>query len=161
MTVAAFLLIALTLDAQRGGAPMPLPQGDEAQIPSPTHADLVYAIADGQKLRLDVYEPRKHTSPTPGIVLIHGGGFTNFDRSLMDGDASKLAHAGFVAFSIDYRLLAKSPSCAECVALAIAGLPERRAVDTPTCGTVSGRSRQNRCLRSLVGRTVGSAARPD
>jgi acetyl esterase/lipase len=83
----------------------PPPEGNRSQPPSPTHADVVYAVVDGQKLRLDVYEPRKHRVPAPGIVLIHGGSFIEGDRSVMDDDAAELAHAGFVAFSIDYRLL--------------------------------------------------------
>lgn len=105
ITMAAFLLATVTLAAQRGGPPTLAPQGDRPPTPSPTHEGVVYAMADGQKLRLDVYEPRKRTSLAAGVVLIHGGGFTDFDRSFMDEDASELAHAGFVAFSIDYRLL--------------------------------------------------------
>jgi acetyl esterase/lipase len=105
ITIAAFFLLPLALIAQHSSLPMPLPQANESPVPIPTHPDVVYAIADGQKLRLDVYEPRRHASPVPGIVLIHGGGFTDFDRSIMDSDASAMAHAGFVAFSIDYRLL--------------------------------------------------------
>jgi acetyl esterase/lipase len=108
ITMAALLLMTVALAAQRGGPPALVPQGDRRQTPSPTHDGIVYAIADGQKLRLDVYEPRKHPSPAPGIILIHGGGFTDFDRSIMDDDASELAHAGFVAFSIDYRLLKRN-----------------------------------------------------
>ncbi len=101
----AFLLLApLALSGQSGRLTQ-FPEGNGPQTPSPTHADVVYAVADGQKLRLDVYEPRKHSGPIPGIVLIHGGSFIEADRSVMDEDAAELAHAGFVAFSIDYRLL--------------------------------------------------------
>ncbi len=104
LTNAFILFASLTLNAQRG--PMtPPPEGNRQQPPSPTYADVVYAVVDGQKLRLDVYEPRKHNVLMPGIVLIHGGSFIEGDRSVMDDDAAELAHAGFVAFSIDYRLL--------------------------------------------------------
>ena len=102
--MAFILFVSLSLHAQSRPSTQ-LPEDNGPQTPSPTHADVVYAVAGGQKLRLDAYEPRKHNSPAPGIILIHGGGFTDFDRSLMDGDASELAQAGFVAFSIDYRLL--------------------------------------------------------
>jgi acetyl esterase/lipase len=104
VTKALILWASLAINAQRGQVTQ-LPQGNGPQTPSPTHADVVYAIAEGQKLRLDVYEPRKHSVPAPGIVLIHGGSFIEADRSVMDDDAAELAHAGFVAFSIDYRLL--------------------------------------------------------
>jgi acetyl esterase/lipase len=100
----SILFASLTLIAQSGMRPAP-PEDNRAQTPSATHADVVYAVADGQKLRLDVYEPRKHSAPAPGIVLIHGGSFVEADRSVLDDDAAALAHAGFVAFSIDYRLL--------------------------------------------------------
>jgi acetyl esterase/lipase len=100
---ALILLASLALNAQRGMTPPP--ESNRAHPPSPTHGDIVYAVVDGQKLRLDVYEPRKHSVPAPGIVLIHGGSFIEADRSVMDDDAAELAHAGFVAFSIDYRLL--------------------------------------------------------
>lgn len=99
---AVFLLAGLALAAQRPSS-LPLPQNDEP--PLPDHADVVYAITDGQKLRLDVYEPHKHRVPAPAVVLIHPGAWTSYDRSLMDSDAAELARAGFVAFSIDYRLL--------------------------------------------------------
>ena len=98
------LLISLALNAQSRPLTQ-LPDGNGSQAASPTHADVVYAVVDGEKLRLDVYEPRKHSLPAPGIILIHGGSFIEGDRSVMDDDAAELAHAGFVAFSIDYRLL--------------------------------------------------------
>jgi len=101
VTRALILLASLALNAQRGMTP---PESNRPQPPSPSHSDVVYAVVDGQKLR-HVYEPRKHSVPAPGIVLIHGGSFIEADRSVMDDDAAELAHAGFVAFSIDYRLL--------------------------------------------------------
>jgi acetyl esterase/lipase len=105
---AATLLVTEIAVGQLGGphgaTPLPLPSGNQPQTPAPTHADVVFAVVDGQKLRLDVYEPRKHSSLTAGIIVIHGGGFTDFDRTVMDSDAAALARAGFVTFSVDYRL---------------------------------------------------------
>jgi acetyl esterase/lipase len=58
-------------------------------------------------LRLDVY---KHigtaTAPRPAVLLIHGGGWTSFDKSTMQGMGNFLARHGYVAFSVDYRLFA-------------------------------------------------------
>jgi acetyl esterase/lipase len=57
---------------------------------------------------LDVYQPRAVPgSPArPGVVVVHGGGFFKGGRA--DGiavqTAEELALAGFVAFSVDYRL---------------------------------------------------------
>lgn len=64
-----------------------------------------YGAPNGQKLLLDVYQPSDQTaSSRPAIMLIHGGGWTSFDKSTMRGMGQFLARHGFVAFSVDYRL---------------------------------------------------------
>jgi para-nitrobenzyl esterase len=65
------------------------------------------------ELRLDLYEPEGdgvEASP-PGILLLHGGGFLAGDREdpRIAAIATELALRGYVAASIDYRLLAASP----------------------------------------------------
>jgi len=58
-------------------------------------------------LRLDVYKPAvTATAPRPAVLLIHGGGWTSFDKSTMQGMGNFLARHGYVAFSVDYRLFA-------------------------------------------------------
>src|SRR5580698_639074 len=55
------------------------------------------------KLAMDVVHP-KAPGQYPGIILIHGGGFSGGNRS---GDlpmATKLAENGYVAATIDYQL---------------------------------------------------------
>lgn len=69
--------------------------------------DVEYGVQGGEKLRLDIYQ-RAQTfgaRPRPAIVLIHGGGWTSFDKSTMKGMGYFLARSGFVAVSVDYRLL--------------------------------------------------------
>jgi acetyl esterase/lipase len=64
-----------------------------------------YATMNGSQLHLDVYEPApKGSGPTPGVILIHGGGWTDFDKGTMRGMGQFLARFGFVAFAVDYRL---------------------------------------------------------
>jgi acetyl esterase/lipase len=64
-----------------------------------------YASVNGTELHLDVYEPAgRGTDTRPAVVLIHGGGWTSLDKSTMRGMGRFLASAGFVAFSVDYRL---------------------------------------------------------
>ncbi len=64
-----------------------------------------YGEASGSALLLDVYRPAVLTAEThPAVVLIHGGGWTSFDKSTMHGMGEFLARAGFVAFAVDYRL---------------------------------------------------------
>jgi acetyl esterase/lipase len=64
-----------------------------------------YGTVNGTELHLDVYEPAAHGGEThPAVVLIHGGGWTSFDKSTMHGMGEFLARFGFVAFAVDYRL---------------------------------------------------------
>lgn len=68
---------------------------------------LVYREVDGERLELDVCRSEADRStPAPAILVIHGGGFVaggraqpNIRQLCLD-----LAEAGYVAFSIDYRL---------------------------------------------------------
>lgn len=56
-----------------------------------------------QKLLADVYVPRG-AGPWPGVLLIHGGGWSSGDREQVKGLAERLARRGFVAFNTTYRL---------------------------------------------------------
>jgi acetyl esterase/lipase len=64
------------------------------------------------ELRLDLYEPEgDDVEPSPpGILLLHGGGWVAGDREdeRIAAIATELAMRGYVAASIDYRLLADS-----------------------------------------------------
>jgi acetyl esterase/lipase len=67
--------------------------------------NIPYATISGTELHLDIYEPPDRGSQTrPGILLIHGGGWTSFDKNTMSGMGRFLARSGFVAFAVDYRL---------------------------------------------------------
>jgi acetyl esterase/lipase len=67
--------------------------------------NIPYATIGGTVLHLDIYEPPDRGSQIrPGILLIHGGGWTSYDKSTMSGMGRFLARSGFVAFAVDYRL---------------------------------------------------------
>lgn len=54
---------------------------------------------------LDIYEPPGGPGNShPAIVLIHGGGWTDLDKSTMARMAQFLSRSGYVCFSVDYRL---------------------------------------------------------
>ncbi len=53
---------------------------------------------------LDLCFPTNASSLRPGVILIHGGGWTGGNKSTNDGFCSSLASQGFVAATIDYRL---------------------------------------------------------
>jgi acetyl esterase/lipase len=64
-----------------------------------------YGPVNTSELGLDVYEPAERDAKTrPAVVLIHGGGWTSFDKSTMRGMGQFLARSGFVGFAVDYRL---------------------------------------------------------
>ena len=61
-------------------------------------------------LLLDLYEPDGNPdTQKPGIVLIHGGGFTGGSRGGMSTWGNAFAARGYVAVSISYRLLGDNP----------------------------------------------------
>jgi acetyl esterase/lipase len=99
------------LSAQSQTAAPSAPRIAPAQDSHPAVSELIqqdveYGKAGGEALLLDIYQPPERSShPRPAVVLIHGGGWTNFDKSTMRGMANFLAHSGFVAVSINYRLL--------------------------------------------------------
>lgn len=58
----------------------------------------------GVSHEFDAYLPAGMTQATPGVILIHGGGFTGGDKSDMANLGSRLAADGMAAFSINYQL---------------------------------------------------------
>ncbi len=65
--------------------------------------NVVYAKPGVKALKYDVFTP-KGAKNLPGIVIIHGGGWTTNDEDVMRGLARELTKGGqFVAVSIDYR----------------------------------------------------------
>ncbi len=117
MTQRAFFLgialLAITA-AARGQMPRSAPSQAPAQLPAPPvqrsppsfQADVSYGTAGGHPLLLDVYEPGESSSDLhPAVLLLHGGGWTSYDKSTMSGMGTFLARSGFVAFAVDYRLM--------------------------------------------------------
>lgn len=66
-------------------------------------SDVVYTTGAHGPLKADVYIPAAN-GPFPGIVFIHGGGWTHGDRHQMIRLIKALAEDGFVGFTIDYDL---------------------------------------------------------
>lgn len=94
----------------------PLRYRDKVFTTVDTTADLTYGSAPdinnvAEVLKLDLYEPHGDTATArPAIVLVHGGAFFFGDKKMADivDLANEYAKRGFVAVSIDYRLLAPS-----------------------------------------------------
>ena len=57
-------------------------------------------------LKLDIYQPAGDTvTKRPALVWVHGGGFTAGDKASGRAKATAFARLGYVAVSINYRLL--------------------------------------------------------
>jgi acetyl esterase/lipase len=112
-------LVALALGATLlAGCTVPRPPGDGTlryrdQVFSAvtTTNDITYGRApldNGTQvdLKLDLYQPAGDTAAKrPAVVWVHGGGFTTGDKSSGRGKATFFAQLGYVAVSINYRLL--------------------------------------------------------
>ncbi|MFW6193783.1 MAG: DUF3500 domain-containing protein [Gemmatimonadota bacterium] len=79
------------------------------------YAEAPVASADGEDrtLRLDLYRPAgsERASGRPVVLLMHGGGFVGGGRDLPENRelGRALASRGYVAASIDYRLMSDRP----------------------------------------------------
>jgi dipeptidyl aminopeptidase/acylaminoacyl peptidase len=112
------LLLALAAASALAGCTLPPPDGDPPlryrdhvfSTVSVTR-DLSYGSApDAQgnavDLKLDLYQPAGDTvARRPALVWVHGGGFTAGSKSSGATIATFYARLGYVAVSIDYRLL--------------------------------------------------------
>jgi acetyl esterase/lipase len=93
-----------------------------ADEPAPHHAitvlrNLRYRDGPSKQWQLDLAMPRDTTGkPRPAIVIIHGGGWLEGDRSSfaskrhgVPGNIEEFAVLGFVAVTINYRLSGEAP----------------------------------------------------
>ena len=65
--------------------------------------NLRYESRGAASQRLDAYLPGG-TTARPGVVVVHGGGWTAGSKESVDAYAMRLAHHGWDAFAVDYRL---------------------------------------------------------
>lgn len=111
MTRFALLLSVVLLAAAAAGGQQSHDWLSQTVPPAPSsdisvQKDVSYGTAGGHALLLDIYQPGDRSSDSrPAVVLIHGGAWTSFDKSTMQGMGTFLARSDFVAFSVDYRLL--------------------------------------------------------
>jgi acetyl esterase/lipase len=63
--------------------------------------DLEYVQGGHERNRLDLYLPEKAAKPLPVILWVHGGGWTNGDKT--NGPAFRFAAKGYAVASMNYR----------------------------------------------------------
>jgi acetyl esterase/lipase len=128
--------------------------------------NIVYRTIDGETLTLDAYLPVDEAGATlanrAAVVLVHGGAWVEGDKSDMDAVGRRLAAAGYVAVSVNYRLAPehKYPAAVEDVQAAVAWL--RKGAQVTRFGIDPGRIgvlgvSAGGYLASMVG-TLGSGS---
>lgn len=67
--------------------------------------DVVFGEAGGEQLKLDVYRKADQKGVLPAIIAVHGGGWVGGDKREFADVCRGLSENGFVAFSVNYRLV--------------------------------------------------------
>jgi para-nitrobenzyl esterase len=137
---------AVIVAALLAGCTLPRPAGDGTiryrdQVFSTVNVtrDIVYGNAPDLQgnpvdLKLDLYRPVGDTvNRRPVVIWVHGGGFTTGDKSSGATQATFFARHGYVAASINYRLLSptgcggQANPTPECVQAALAAQHDAQA----------------------------------
>jgi acetyl esterase/lipase len=119
MTSPFYLAVGLSLvTTVVEAAPAPAGQDPPFKLPENVglRPDVVYGKGGGRDLKLDLFLPKAGPSPRPGIVFIHGGGWSGGNRHAFYRQAAYLASKrGYVGACIGYRLSgeAKFPAAVE------------------------------------------------
>lgn len=65
---------------------------------------VVFGHGGGRELKCDVYTPPGNPAHAPGVLLVHGGGWSGGDRTQLKGHGILLGRAGYVCVTAEYRL---------------------------------------------------------
>lgn len=81
----------------------------EAQEAVRVNKEVEYGQAGGESLKLDLYEPANAAGAQkfPGLIFVHGGGWSGGDKGEFAAQAREMASRGYVAVSVNYRLAPK------------------------------------------------------
>jgi acetyl esterase/lipase len=71
--------------------------------------NVVFGQGGGRDLKCDVFTPPDDRQDRMGILLIHGGGWSQGDKSQLRGYGIQLARYGYLCVCAEYRLSGESP----------------------------------------------------
>jgi acetyl esterase len=71
--------------------------------------NVAYQPGGGKERTLDVWRSKQATSTLPVLLYVHGGAFKSLSKDTHWLMAMRFAQAGFLVFSINYRLAPKNP----------------------------------------------------
>ncbi len=98
-----------TRSTTRAGTPRPATSPSPAAVAAgltataQTLPDLAYASPSATQ-KLDLYLPERTGATVPLVIMIHGGGFADGDKSSLRAAANSLREKGFAVASVNYRL---------------------------------------------------------
>jgi len=95
------LLLAV---AQTASAAKPTTDAQETTTNVVVEKDITYGKGGTEDLKLDLARPEHADGLLPGIVYIHGGGWSGGNRTAYENDIQEAAKRGYVAVTIEYRL---------------------------------------------------------
>lgn len=72
-------------------------------------SDIVFGTGGGRELRCDVFTPPPGTANGVGVLLVHGGGWFQGDRTQLRGYGILLGRLGYTCVASEYRLSGESP----------------------------------------------------
>ncbi|NLN92411.1 MAG: alpha/beta hydrolase [Candidatus Hydrogenedens sp.] len=77
--------------------------------------DIEYGRVGDRALLLDLYRPARQEGPQPGLIFIHGGGWSSGKKSDYKYYTVRFAQMGFVVATISYRFVQEAPfpACVE------------------------------------------------
>ena len=67
-------------------------------------SNITYLRAGGVELKLDVYQPRGSAAPTPTLMYIHGGGWTNGNKESSALTFLPYLEMGWAVVNVEYRM---------------------------------------------------------
>lgn len=79
---------------------MPAPETGRVTI----EKDVVFGTGGDRELKCNVYMPPQQGTDRPAVLLVHGGGWVNGDRSQLHGYGILLGRLGYVCVATEYRL---------------------------------------------------------
>lgn len=71
--------------------------------------DVVFGTGGGRELKCNIYTPPGGPKNAPAVLLVHGGGWRQGDRSQLHGYGILLGREGYVCVASEYRLVPESP----------------------------------------------------
>jgi acetyl esterase/lipase len=70
--------------------------------------NITYGTGNNTQLKLDLYEPRNHSSPLPTLVLFHGGGWVAGQKERNVFQLLPYLSLGWAVLNVEYRLASNS-----------------------------------------------------